>query len=87
MMNWLKVHKKIIVFTIYACITFSLLFFHESWRDEAQAWLLARDCSIPELVAAMKYEGHFLLWYFILMPFAKNGFPYITTNILSWLIT
>lgn len=35
----------------------------------------------------MKYEGHFLLWYLILMPVSKLGFPYITTNILSWLIT
>lgn len=35
----------------------------------------------------MKYEGHFLLWYLILMPFAKLGFPYITTNIISWSIT
>ena len=35
----------------------------------------------------MKYEGHFLLWYLILMPFAKLGFPYYTTNIISWLIT
>lgn len=35
----------------------------------------------------MKYEGHFLLWYIILMPFAKLGFPYFTTNIISWMIT
>ena len=35
----------------------------------------------------MKYEGHFLLWYIILMPFAKLGFPYVTTNIISWIIT
>ncbi len=35
----------------------------------------------------MKYEGHFLLWYLILMPFAKLGFPFFTTNIISWLIT
>ena len=35
----------------------------------------------------MKYEGHFLLWYLILFPFAKLGFPYITTNIISFIIT
>lgn len=28
-----------------------------------------------------------MLWYLILMPFAKLGFPYITTNIISWIIT
>lgn len=86
MANWVKNHKELIVFVLYAALAFSLLFYHENWRDEAQAWLLARDCTIPELIDAMKYEGHFLLWYFILMPFAKAGFPYFTTNIISWLI-
>ena len=87
MKNWIKGHKELILFLLYAGLTFSLLFFHENWRDEAQAWLIARDCTIPELINAMKYEGHFLLWYFILMPFAKAGFPYFTTNIVSWFIT
>ena len=87
MKNWIRNHKEILVFVIYASLTFSLLFFHENWRDEAQAWLIARDCSIPELIDAMKYEGHFLLWYLIFMPFAKSGFPYGTVNIISWLIT
>ena len=35
----------------------------------------------------MKYEGHFLLWYLILLPFAKLGFPYCTINIISFVIT
>ena len=87
MTNWITKHKELLVFLLYAFATFSLLFYHENWRDEAQTWLLARDCTIPELIDAMKYEGHFLLWYFILMPFAKAGFPYFTTNIISWLIT
>ena len=87
MKNWIKDYKELIVFLLYAGLTFSLLSFHENWRDEAQAWLIARDCTIPELIGAMKYEGHFLLWYLILMPFAKVGFPYFTTNIMSWFIT
>lgn len=87
MKNWIKAHKEFIVFLLYAGLTFSLLFFHENWRDEAQAWLIARDCTIPQLIDAMKYEGHFLVWYLILMPFAKAGFPYFTTNIISWFIT
>ena len=79
--------KDLIVFSIYAIITFILIFFHEAWRDEAQAWLLARELNVGELISQMKYEGHFLIWYLILMPFAKLGFPYITTNIISWIIT
>ena len=55
MKNWIKDHKELIVFLLYAGLTFGLLFFHENWRDEAQAWLIARDCTIPELIDAMKY--------------------------------
>lgn len=37
---------------------------HEPWRDEMQAWLLARDsASIPALLAHLKYEGHPPLWH------------------------
>ena len=88
MKNWInKNRNNIIIFTIYSIITFTLIFFHEAWRDEAQAWLIARDLNLIELYEQMKWEGHFLLWYLILMPFAKLGFPYITTNIISWLTT
>ncbi len=87
MKNWIKKNKELIVFVIYLTISFVLLFFHKNWRDEAQTWLIARDCSLFELISIMKYEGHFLLWYLLLMPFAKFGFPYFTCNIISWLIT
>ena len=46
---WKKKNKKIIVFALYMIITFILICFHENWRDEAQAWLIARDCNIFEL--------------------------------------
>ena len=36
------------------------------WRDEIQAWLIARDCKTPfELIKVLKnYEGHPGLWHF-----------------------
>lgn len=87
MKEWIKKNKKFLAFAVYLIITLVLMSFHENWRDEAQAWLIARDCNLLELFNEMKYEGHFLLWYLILMPFAKLGFPYVTTNIISWIIT
>ena len=40
---------------------------HEIWRDEAQAWLLARDSATPwALLANMRYEGHPALWHLLL---------------------
>ena len=77
----------ILIFSLYEIITFITIFHHEAWRDEAQAWLIARDLNIFEIISELKYEGHFLLWYLILLPFAKLGFPYITTNIISQIIT
>lgn len=45
---------------------------HEMWRDEIQAWLLARDsASVFELFASLKYEGHPGLWHIFLMPFTR----------------
>ena len=40
---------------------------HEMWRDEIQAWLVARDSiSLIDLANNLKYEGHPALWYLCL---------------------
>ena len=40
---------------------------HEMWRDEHQAWLVARDAnSLPQLLDNMNYEGNPALWQFFL---------------------
>ena len=75
--------KEIIIMLFYIIITFIIaVFFHEKWRDEAQAWLMARDLNFIELLKQMKYEGHPFLWQLILMPFAKLGFPYVTETLI-----
>lgn len=87
MKNWIKDNRKIILMMIaYSVISFVLILFHEPWRDEAQSWLIVRDLNVSEIIRQLQYEGHFLLWYMILIPFAKLGFPYITINIISWCI-
>ena len=49
---------------------------HEMWRDEIQAWLVARDsASLLDLFRNLKYEGHQELWYLVLMPLTR-----ISTN-------
>jgi len=62
-------------------IALSLLFFisalcfipyHEMWRDELQAWLLARDSqTVFELFKNLKYEYHQGLWYLLLFPLTR----------------
>ncbi len=74
-------------FIFFSIFTFLTVLKHEPWGDEIQAWQLAKEYSIPRLLYEMRYEGHFLPWYLVLMPFAKLGFPLITLNLISWFIT
>lgn len=55
---------------------------HESWADEAQSWLIARDADLATLFRLLPSEGHPPLWYLLLMPFAKSGMSYAT---LKWI--
>ena len=65
----------------YAIVSLIGVITHESWSDEAQAWLIARDLGIFDIVKQMRYEGHSCLWHLVLFPFAQLGFPYETINL------
>lgn len=88
MIDYIKKNKaNLIIFGFYIVISFIIIIFHESWRDEAQSWLIARDLNFIDIIKQMTYEGHPALWYLILIPFAKIGLPYFTIKIISWIIT
>lgn len=72
-----------LLFIIYLFITIIMIFKHEAWFDETQAWNIARDLSPFEIIDFMKYEGHSSLWHFILYPFAHLGFPFETIGFIS----
>ena len=62
-------------------------FHHEMWRDEIQAWLLARDSTgIFDLLRHMKYEGHPALWHLLLLPITRLTASPIGMQILHLLI-
>ena len=69
----LGVHRLAWVITsAFFLLAAYLLSNHEMWRDEIQAWLLARDStSVPNLFANLKYEGHPALWHLLLMPLTR----------------
>ncbi len=87
MKEFIKKHKFLFISFFYLSISLFLTITHEPWRDEAQQWLICRDLSLWGVIKQLKYEGHFLLWYLILFPFVKLGFPYFTQNIISWAIS
>lgn len=76
----------IICLAIYILINFIFVFYHEPWRDEAHGWLMPKYLSIKELFIESRYDGHPILWYLILMPFAKLNFPIMTANIISLIV-
>lgn len=62
----------IVITLLFLLVTIPVMLHHEMWRDEMQAWLLARDSvSMRALFHALHYEGHPSLWYLILRPFAR----------------
>lgn len=73
------------------CITFWIIFTlarvlcHQPWSDEANAWELARSFEFGSILESIKYQGHFFVWYFILLPFAKFDFAYPYSMLLiNW---
>ena len=60
---------------------------HELWRDEVQAWLIARDSSSAlDLLSRQKYEGHPALWQLLLMPLTRAFGTPIAMQVLHLLI-
>ena len=60
---------------------------HELWRDEVQAWLLARDSSSAlNLLSRQRYEGHPALWQIILMPLTRAFGTPVAMQVLNLLV-
>ncbi|EDY20802.1 hypothetical protein CfE428DRAFT_1999 [Chthoniobacter flavus Ellin428] len=57
---------------------------HEPWFDEVQAWFLARDASVWDILwKYARYEGSTSLWHLLLTIPAKAGAPAMTLNFVS----
>lgn len=56
---------------------------HEPWRDEIQAWLMAREMDIPALLANAGVEGHPIGWHLIIKAFMAVGLPYASLQVFS----
>ena len=78
---------NIFLLVIFIAITVLTMINHELWRDEAQAWLVVRDMGMFGIINHVKTEGHPLLWYAILFPFAKLHLPVFSMQIVSCLLS
>jgi hypothetical protein len=61
----------------YAILLSIVSYYHEPWFDEAQAWLIARDSSLFDMIwHVLRYEGHTPLWYLVLYIPAHLNVPF-----------
>ena len=87
--NPTKVLKKweiilyISVLTLYAAASIYLMFCHEAWRDESQAWVLAKQLSWTQLPQLCASEGHPCLWFYLIKISIVLGLPFKYFSILS----
>lgn len=64
------------------------MFFHEPWYDEAQAFLIARDASLHDILFVLPhYEGHPPLWHLLLLIPARLGLSCKLTLGIAQMIT
>lgn len=73
----LRRHYRVVVFAVYLAVVIVTMAFHEPWFDEAQSWLIARDCLYRDLLLVRPhYEGHPPLWWLLQSIPAKLCVPY-----------
>ena len=72
--NYLNTEKKYYLFLLITFFILSVIgtINHEMWRDELEAWLIAKDSySVSNLINNLTYTGHPILWYLCLYYLAK----------------
>ncbi|MCX5677552.1 MAG: hypothetical protein NTY76_00365 [Candidatus Omnitrophica bacterium] len=71
---------------VFLLLGFIGIVHHEMWRDELQAWMIARDnTSLAGLVSTVRYEGHPIFWYlglYAITRFTHNPFAMQVFHIL-----
>lgn len=79
--------NKILNITILIIFIIIALFVgahHEPWADEAQAWLIARDASVSEILFEIeRYEGTPPIWHLLLKFLIVLGYKYEYLYLIS----
>lgn len=82
-----RLYRQSVLIVLYAIVLGFGISRHEFWLDEAQAWMLARSCgSFSDIHAALRYENHPELWYYILFFVTKFTTALSALQVTRWLI-
>jgi hypothetical protein len=75
---------NVIILVTFIVIAIFVGAHHEPWADEAQAWLIARDASVSDIILNLeRYEGTPPLWHLILKCLIKLGYQYEYLYLIS----
>lgn len=77
---------NISILLIYLSIQIFLAFHHEAWRDESQAWIIAKNSSYAEIPGLCSSEGHPCLWFFFLKLCQLFGLSFYHISLMSTFI-
>ncbi len=72
------------VFGAFALASLFLTVHLTPWRDESQAWLMARDLSPWGLFVEARHDGHPILWHLCLQVLQALGVNYEGMYALNW---
>lgn len=67
-------HRRlaVVLSLISVLIGFVGIVHHEMWRDETEAWMIARDsANLSTLVDNMRYQGHPMFWHLLLFAISR----------------
>lgn len=77
---------NLVILLVYLAIQITISLHHEAWRDESQAWILARNTSFIEIFSLCASEGHPCLWFLLLKLCVKLGVSFYHFSYISIII-
>lgn len=72
-----------LVFVVYLGLLVAGFLAHDPWRDEIQAWNMARDMSVWQLLGNAGYEGHPIGWHLLIKSLTLLGLPFTSLRVTN----
>lgn len=82
----LKMFCAVFFISVFIKLTFLPALKEASFYDTGYAWYLSKIMTVENFVTILRAQGHFIIWYLIIMPFAKLNvlYPY-SIQFINWL--
>lgn len=72
-----------VAFVCYCALLAVNVSVHTLWADEADLWVMARETNLHDFVRYFANAGHPPLWFVVVFPFARLGFPVMAMQVVN----